>query len=924
MSALRTMSTASYVCLMLLFSSNMLSAQIIQQHIDSDSKIQQKASREVLYLHMDKPSYVLGDTIWFASYLSDAYEHKPSENSGIIYVELINPGNGIEKRLALHNTLGHSFAQFPLDIKMAPGIYRIRAYSRWMRNFSDSLFFEKEIPILGGIHNWYMDIQSLSHTTQTNKDSIALAFSLKDQGNALVKNRYVTLQVKNNKGKTLLSKNITTRDDGSLNINFNIDNNKKNEQITLDVLDGNNISRISYPILINQPKDQFDVQFLPESGHLVAGFPNNIGFKAIASNGIGINIHGNIQNSKGETVASFASTDKGMGVFSFTPTPSEMYTATFPNHSPIQLPVVENSGIVLQVDNISHPDSTVVLVHATQDLTGQQFLLFGQYKGYDILGVNITLKDATKRIALLKKLFPTGISSFRLLRENGQLISERRFFINHDDHLNIAIATASNTLLTKDSVPMTIKVTDNEGKPVEGIFSIAVTDKQQVDKKIIDENILSYHMLSSEIKGTIESPGSYFVHNDPTTRQNLDLLMLTQGFVRYDWDTTKMAYPAEPSFEIRGKATSLTGKGLDKGNIVLIGRGRQLLVKDTVTDAKGNFVFDDFPLFDSSAFVIQARNKKNKSFGVGIEITDYKFPAIKSASAPFLRMSTNINLDTTLRKRVAQYEPFAEKKYGRSNLLDVTVTTKAKVEGSENLNGAGQYDQAITQNQLQQMGDSTLLQVLYAKVKNFTTGPCGKPYTSQYYKINGNKLRFVFDGVSLDFLYDPEIQMGSIDPYFEFVTQYLKYYTAKDIKGIEIMNSSRYSGNYINTYLTMNERLNYNPVLGCPYSYIEITTYGKQGPFLRQNATIDVFRPQPFFYGKAFYEPKYVNRQLQDALPDVRSTIYWHPAIITDKKGEAKLSFYSAGMQTEYMFWVEGVDLNGRFGLGTKTIEVKE
>jgi hypothetical protein len=43
---------------------------------------------EKVYLHMDKPYYNIGDTLWFKAYLVDGIHLAPSKRSGLLYVEL--------------------------------------------------------------------------------------------------------------------------------------------------------------------------------------------------------------------------------------------------------------------------------------------------------------------------------------------------------------------------------------------------------------------------------------------------------------------------------------------------------------------------------------------------------------------------------------------------------------------------------------------------------------------------------------------------------------------------------------------------------------------------------------------------------------------------------------------------------------------
>ena len=50
--------------------------------------------QEKVYLHMDNRSYFIGDTIWFKAYVMNATTLRPTDTSGVLYVELLNE-NGV-------------------------------------------------------------------------------------------------------------------------------------------------------------------------------------------------------------------------------------------------------------------------------------------------------------------------------------------------------------------------------------------------------------------------------------------------------------------------------------------------------------------------------------------------------------------------------------------------------------------------------------------------------------------------------------------------------------------------------------------------------------------------------------------------------------------------------------------------------------
>ena len=103
---------------------------------------------EKVYLHVDRQSYYPGDDIWFKAYLIDASDQLLSSNSMNLHVELISPGLQIidSRIIKLENGLGNG--DFHLSEKLQSGRYRLRAYTNYMRNFGDQLFFNKDITII--------------------------------------------------------------------------------------------------------------------------------------------------------------------------------------------------------------------------------------------------------------------------------------------------------------------------------------------------------------------------------------------------------------------------------------------------------------------------------------------------------------------------------------------------------------------------------------------------------------------------------------------------------------------------------------------------------------------------------------------------------------------------------------------------------
>ncbi|MBO7270469.1 MAG: hypothetical protein J6U81_04365, partial [Bacteroidales bacterium] len=101
--------------------------------------------QEKIYLHTDKPYYSAGDTIWFKAYLLHAGLHQAMPFSRYVYVELINAQNQVIIREKVRPENQQYYCQMPLDSKMLPGQYSLRAYTNYMRNIDERYFFRKDI-----------------------------------------------------------------------------------------------------------------------------------------------------------------------------------------------------------------------------------------------------------------------------------------------------------------------------------------------------------------------------------------------------------------------------------------------------------------------------------------------------------------------------------------------------------------------------------------------------------------------------------------------------------------------------------------------------------------------------------------------------------------------------------------------------------
>ncbi len=98
--------------------------------------------QEKIYLHLDRPSYWANDDIWFKAYLKNS----PIPDCNL-YVELLNSSGTVLQKKMYWAQNGLAYGDLHVADTISSGVYQIRAYTNWMRNFDDVWFFRQNLVI---------------------------------------------------------------------------------------------------------------------------------------------------------------------------------------------------------------------------------------------------------------------------------------------------------------------------------------------------------------------------------------------------------------------------------------------------------------------------------------------------------------------------------------------------------------------------------------------------------------------------------------------------------------------------------------------------------------------------------------------------------------------------------------------------------
>ncbi|MGF7081308.1 hypothetical protein [Mucilaginibacter sp. UYCu711] len=868
---------------------------------------------EKVYLHTDKPYYNIGDTLWFKAYLLDRVNLTASKLSGLLYVELDDDSAQMVRRISIPIKDGLGWAQIPLLKNIFhEGGYTLRAYTNWMQNIGEDGFFSRRFYLGTPAQESWLVKSSAAINRVDNKDQLDVSLILKrsDKASSAVGLRKVEVRIYD-QTHYIYNKELLTGIDGSLKLSSVLkekaDGKLLRVQIrSLEPRDGE--KTIQVPLNINRTQN-IDLQFLPESGSLVAGLKSVVGFKAIGEDGKGTPVLGAVYNSKGTEVASFTSVHNGMGSFEFTPAAGEIYTAKIsqPTIKSFTFPKVNIEGTVMHIANAELADQLKVSLYASAEVLhpDSSCYLIGTSRGVIYYSQKVQLNQPD--ISVSKKFFPSGIARFTLIKGKTSL-NERAVFIDNHDELIIRITPDKTAYKKRDSVGLNIVVKDKSGFPVQGSFSLAVTDDSQVRADSTGNNSINASiLLNADLKGRIEDPGYYIYRKDKLAWQALDNLLLTQGWTGYDWKDVFTPKPVrflpEKDFKITGRVSNLFNKPIPNSKVIISSRKPSFLAF-TTTDSAGIYVFKNLPNIDSGSFFIQANNDKGKKIATG-EITVVKFKppyipeTLRDHLQPWYVNSDSTQLNYVLRKAVSIKDDNV--KMTGIVLKEVRIKQKKIIKLSKNPLGPGDADIVYDEKDIKESAVQNLYDLLKVKVAGFKVDnyyrsdhPWGAKFPATP-KLDRYAVKIVLDGAPLPLRIDDRY---SVEEYIDEMSQI----QIVNLTGIEVIFTQ--------------PRLDRLRVLtGTEWPpTITITTKDGTGWYRSGTPGVVTYRPLPLMRPQQFYSPKYKVEPETVIVPDYRATLHWEPNIYTDANGKAKVSFYTSDIAGKYTVTVSGVDVTGWIG----------
>lgn len=774
---------------------------------------------EKVFLHLDKTEYAQAETIWIKSYLVAGAGHLPSPFSKTLYVELVNEGGELAKRLTLRSEGGFSKASLVIPRDLKQGNYYLRAYTNWMKNQEQEFFFSKKIRI----------------------------YSL-------------------TAGEDIVAKTMTA-----------------------------------------DP----ELKFYPEGGHLVSEVSSRLAFELTGVDTKDKQYSGKVYDKGNQEVASFSTSHEGRGVMSFLPKSTGYYATVDGFTQRFVLPEIEATGFVISA-NTRNKDFVTVSLKSNQ--TNQNpYYLIAHTRGYITYASQVRLTGTRAFSKIDKATLPEGITHITLLNENMTPLAERLVFIDKKEGLIVKVSPNKESFGPRELATVGIKVTDQAGNPVKGSFSLSAFNAGLVQNDQPDYNIRTNLLLSSDLPGHIKDPSQYFV-DDEEAKKHLDLLMMVNGWSRFEWSDldkpeSEKAFSVEIGLNLEGRLLKNNGGPAKEGKVLLVNATQE--AKETpyvMADENGYFKFQNLHYYDTTSLKFQGFQRAG--------MKNVKFKLDSSFEILPLKKGYELNaiFDNPLRinafKKYAKTAVQIDSTYRRVNgityLGDVTVVAdkrKEKYRVLQSQYGEGESYVNFDEIPFEQKSGKDPYNLMLGRVAGFALLPI-------------TQLPNMDPSIKDDPLYRiPRLRQGS------FIGTPLVFLDNVEVSWEQVYELQAVDIDYVEVYKSSSSAM-----FGTRGASGAMAIYTLKGKKMFEN------QPKPgmlytrfagYHAAREFYAPRYDKRSRQRYIPDQRATIFWAPMINTNEEGEAMIDFYTPDQSGYVSIDLQGISISGNTGHGSAGFSIR-
>lgn len=636
-----------------------------------------------------------------------------------------------------------------------------------------------------------------------------------------------------------------------------------------------------------------DLQFMPEGGQLTLGINNVMAFKALNIRGRGIEVTGKLYNQSGDSVASFASEYLGMGKLVFKPEAGKTYYAALDADPKVHYPLPQADNRLQMC--VSDGDSvfTVRLKSNTLEVKPAWYHLVVTSRGFVCYYTKVLMNAAYKSVKIPHRELTGGINQITLMDSSLVPFRDRLVFVDKNEQIKLDISTSQASYQPFDSVEVVISARQPDQTPARVLLSVAVTDEIVPHSlETGQQTISSYLLIDSDLKGQIEHPGNYFNSGNSKARQQLDLLLLTQGWSSYNWNPLLASQPEvktkkQSGIELRGKVSnpSIDTKSKKCTVALSLEQDGELYYQTVKTDEEGQFVLVNLVIPDSTTayFSCPDEQDKKREFSVSTFIPEIPVAHFDDFLLPDGRDISLLSHQAFT--RFVEDKAYHPEKY--EILMDEIVVNK-KIETKD-----------IKDDHFRP----------YSKVdRAFVPTPNDESYVNVLYYLSRELGRVNYDGTSV------QISGKKESPMFMLDGMEVELY---DIEGLPMETVDKVE-------------VIYEPVSLAMWSFDSqaakggiISVFTKRGGTDKTDELEQMKKVLRGYYpSRKFYSPRYQANKVPEK-NDLRTTLLWAPVVNTDENGIARFVFFNNDRRSVKNIRVEGISIDGKPAFGEKQYTVE-
>lgn len=582
----------------------------------------------LLFVHTDKTIYTNNETVWFSAYLIESGKSY-SQKHTILSIAMVREDNReiiLQERYLMKD--GLSFGSMGLPDSIPPGNYQFIASTNVMdKNGKPLTVFTQPLTIKSITLNSFNATLSLLDSVVTGGVIRArLNVTPKESPQKSKIKRVITYSVGKGEKQTIVLKQNESSYTMSIPASELI---QPNPTLFTTVIYDKEVQYLSVK-LPELTVSRADVRFFPEGGNLVNGLPGIIALEAKTAQNIPVTLQG-ILCRNGLPFDTVTTNSYGFGSFKLRPDYEGIFTLKvsannyFEKDTVYTLPKALDDGIILRLNNAIVNDTLKISLFSKSPQP-VQVLIHNYRKVFAFFRIQ-AIPIGTK-ISIALPSLPKGLSTVTVLDNAGRPLAERLFFAHYDEKTTAAIQTDKLVYDRKAKVSVKLKLTEKDGKPVQGIMSVAVVQDNRIENSK-QQDIESYVYLNHDLGNLPRDPAGRGYDN----KDYLEAIMLIKGWRRFNWQNL-IQVAAQDALVVQ--TTQITGR-VRYNNKLLKKPVQFTVIRDSLfelltTADDGSFNIQENQLLTAEGRnVLASVNQKNK-IGYTIE-TDNPFMEINQGLA---------------------------------------------------------------------------------------------------------------------------------------------------------------------------------------------------------------------------------------------------------------------------------------------------